>query len=231
MERNVLVTGAGRGIGLALVKHLLANGHRVWATYRRPESATELLTLEDQNPLLSTAQLDVAEPSSISVLKEKWKHLSLDWIINNAGYYGPKGMAFGEVDVAEWQKVFATNTIGPYLIAEAFVDCLEDSDAPKLAFLSSKVGSIEDNQSGGGYLYRSSKAALNQVIKSLSIDLRHKGISVVALHPGWVKTAMGGPNALISVDVSVEGLLSVIELLDLSKSGAFINYDGSQIPW
>ena len=108
---------------------------------------------------------------------------------------------------------------------------LTDGRQKKVVMLSSKVGSIADNSGGAGYYYRSSKTALNQVVKSLSIDLADLGISVLALHPGWVQTEMGGPNALIDTAESVAGLAAVIDGLDLESSGQFIEYNGKQIPW
>jgi len=117
------------------------------------------------------------------------------------------------------------------LITQSIIKNIEKSSERKIYFISSKVGSIEDNKSGGMYIYRSSKTALNQVVKSLSIDLKPLGISVISLHPGWVRTEMGGPNALISVEESVNGMIDVISNTSIINSGQFINYDGTRLPW
>lgn len=231
MARQVLVTGAGRGIGLSLVEHLLQKGCAVWATYRTADKASMLLRLAEEYDKLTLAQLDITDEEQLGQLAVQWQQVSFDWIINNAGIYGPSHVSFQNVNTQEWLDIFRTNTIAPFMVAKMFYPNLLKGTERKLAFLSSKVGSIEDNTSGGGYLYRTSKTALNQVVKSLSIDLMTEDVCVLALHPGWVKTAMGGPNALISADVSATGLISVIEYSDLSASGQFWNFDGKLIPW
>ncbi len=131
----------------------------------------------------------------------------------------------------EWRRVFEINTIAPLKLVEALHAKLSQSSIKKITCLSSKVGSMTENTSGGGYIYRSSKAALNSVVKSLSNDLSPQGFTVLALHPGWVKTQMGGPNALIDTDTSASGLIKVIEQATQENSGQFINYDGSALPW
>ena len=156
---------------------------------------------------------------------------ALDVLINNAGYYGPKGYGFGNTDIDEWRKVLEINTIAPLKLVEALFPNLQKGQLKKIACLSSKVGSMTENTSGGGYIYRSSKAALNSVVKSLSNDLSSQDFTVLALHPGWVQTEMGGPNALIDTQTSAAGLVEVIESADLSRSGEFINYDGTALPW
>ncbi|WP_413702291.1 SDR family NAD(P)-dependent oxidoreductase [Psychromonas sp. KJ10-10] len=142
-----------------------------------------------------------------------------------------KVTTWGTIDVDEWRKVFEINTIAPLKLVEKLLRPLSQGQTKKIACLSSKVGSIAENTSGGGYIYRSSKVALNSVVKSLSNDLTPQGFTVLALHPGWVKTEMGGPNALIDTLTSAQGLMKVIEDSDQSMSGHFINYDGSAIPW
>ena len=225
----VFITGAGRGIGLALTKWYLNNGWQVHATYRNESSATELLELSSQTPSLTCHCIDVTDYQAFSELAKNLP--AIDILINNAGYYGPSGYALGETDVEEWRKVFEVNTIAPLKIVETLLPLLKQGKIKKIACLSSKVGSMTDNSSGRGYIYRSSKAALNSVVKSLSIDLAPEGFVVLALHPGWVKTAMGGPNALIETETSVNGLAHVIESATTAQSGQFINFDGAVIPW
>lgn len=227
--KTVFITGANRGIGLALTKTLLAGGYRVHATYRSASSAQELLALETSESHLTTHVLDVVNyPEAaqlVSTLPE------LDMVINNAGYYGPKGYGFGNTDVEEWRKVFEINTMAPLKLVELLYPKLINSSIKKIICLSSKVGSMAENTSGGGYIYRSSKAALNSIVKSLSNDLSQEGFTVLALHPGWVQTQMGGPNALISPEDSAKGLVDVIINAQSQQSGQFINFDGSIIPW
>ncbi|MBY6198706.1 SDR family oxidoreductase [Vibrio hangzhouensis] len=227
--KTVFITGANRGIGLALAKKFLEAGYQVHATYRSASSAHELLSLEVSESNLITHALDVTNYKATQRLASQLP--KLDMVINNAGYYGPKGYGFGNTDVDEWRKVLEINTIAPLKLIEALYPKLVDSKIKKIACLSSKVGSMTENTSGGGYIYRSSKAALNSVVKSLSNDLSSQGFTVLALHPGWVQTEMGGPNALISTTESANGLFQVIEHSAIEDSGRFINYSGETLPW
>ncbi|WP_117234474.1 SDR family oxidoreductase [Vibrio maerlii] len=226
---TVFITGANRGIGLALAKQFLEHNFKVLATYRDKASSQELLELTKNHQSLSAFQLDVTNYSQVEDLASALPNI--DILINNAGYYGPKGYDFGHTDVEEWRKVLEVNTIAPLKLVEAFYPRLEKSSSKTIACLSSKVGSMTENTSGGGYIYRSSKAALNSVVKSLSNDLSSQGFTVLALHPGWVKTEMGGPNALLETDISAQGLFNVIQNSTPGNSGQFINFDGSELPW
>ncbi|MFN3015693.1 SDR family oxidoreductase [Vibrio coralliilyticus] len=225
--KTVLITGANRGIGLSLVKNYLAQGWQVHATYRSEKSSQDLLELEGDN--LTCHPLDVTDYQGLSEFANALP--ALDVLINNAGYYGPKGYGFGNTDIDEWRKVLEINTIAPLKLVEALFPNLQKGQLKKIACLSSKVGSMTENTSGGGYIYRSSKAALNSVVKSLSNDLSSQDFTVLALHPGWVQTEMGGPNALIDTQTSAAGLVEVIESADISRSGEFINYDSTALPW
>lgn len=225
--KTVVITGANRGIGLSLAKNYLALGWQVHATYRSESSSLELLELEGNN--LTCHPLDITDYQGLSEFANSLP--AIDLLINNAGYYGPKGYGFGNSDVDEWRKVFEINTIAPLKLVEALYPNLQKGQLKKIACLSSKVGSMTENTSGGGYIYRSSKAALNSVVKSLSNDLTAEGFTVLALHPGWVQTEMGGPNAILSTPESAKGLVSVIENASLSDSGTFLNYDGTEIAW
>ena len=228
---SILITGTNRGIGLEFVKHYIKNNEKVIATCRNRNSAKDLLELENTTNNLSLVELDVSNPNSINNFTSKIAGLPIDTFISNAGVSGPKNIEFGNFDAKEWLDVFNVNTIAPLLITQKILKNLRLGKDKKLVFISSKVGSIEDNTSGGMYIYRTSKTALNQVIKSLSIDLKGENFIVVALHPGWVQTDMGGPNALIDTKTSVKGLIEVIDNLTPKNSGKFYNYDGSPIPW
>ena len=228
---SILITGTNRGIGLEFVKHYIKNNEKVIATCRNRNSAKDLLELENTTNNLSLVELDVSNPNSINNFTSKIAGLPIDTFISNAGVSGPKNIEFGNFDAKEWLDVFNINTIAPLLITQKILKNLRLGKNKKLAFISSKVGSIEDNTGGGMYIYRTSKTALNQVIKSLSIDLKGENFIVVALHPGWVQTDMGGPNALIDTKTSVKGLIEVIDNLTPKNSGKFYNYDGSPIPW
>ncbi|MFA0066885.1 short-chain dehydrogenase [Vibrio breoganii] len=227
--RTVLITGANRGIGLGLTIAYLKMGASVVATYRNEASSEELLNLCEKYDNLRVRHLDVTDYAAVSAFKNEFEQLDL--LINNAGYYGPKGCSFGDTDVEEWRKVLEINTIAPLKLVEALYPVLEKSREKRIAILSSRVGSMQENTSGGGYIYRSSKAGVNSVVKSLHNDLSPQGYTVLALHPGWVKTRMGGPNALIDVNQSVAGLVKVIEESGEEQSGGFYNYDGQTIAW
>ena len=228
---SILITGTNRGIGLEFVKHYLKNNEKVIATCRNRNSAKDLLELKNTTSNLSLLELDVSKPNSIDEFTSKIADQPIDTFINNAGIFGPRNIEFGNFDAKEWLDVFNINTIAPLIITQKILKNLRLGKNKKLAFISSKVGSIEDNTGGGMYIYRTSKTALNQVIKSLSIDLKEENFIVVALHPGWVQTDMGGPNALIDTKTSVKGMAEVIDNLAPKNSGKFYNYDGSSIPW
>ena len=226
--QHILITGANRGIGLQLTKHYLQAGWQVIATYRNAHDNDALRALEC--PQLAMLQVDVSSDKDLTNLANRLHGKGLDLVINNAGIYGPREQTLGTIDRHIWREVLEVNTISPLMLAQALVENLAQNKGT-LTIISSKVGSIDDNSGGAGYMYRSSKTAVNQVTKSLSIDLAPRHIKVVVLHPGWVQTDMGGPNALITVAKSVAGLSSVIANLTTAQSGHFINYDGSTIAW
>ncbi|GAB1081542.1 SDR family oxidoreductase [Shewanella algae] len=227
---QLLITGANRGIGLALTQVYLAAGWDVLACCRDPEKADELLDLVNEFQGLEVFALDVTDYEAVADLAAELEGRGLDLLLNNAGYYGPKGLLLGQLPVDEWRTVFEVNSIAPCKLAEAFLPHLIQAKGI-IANISSKVGSMADNQSGGGYLYRSSKAALNSITKSLALDLADVGVKAVALHPGWVQTSMGGPNALIDVDTSAAGMKQLLDNLSQAQSGGFYDYCGNSIPW
>lgn len=229
MSQTVFITGANRGIGLSLTELYLQQGAQVHATSRNLADSKELHALASRYNTLVLHELDVTDYQRVAQLASELP--AIDLLINNAGYYGPKGYGFGNTDIEEWRQVFEINTIAPLKLVESFYPLLQQGKAKKIACISSKVGSMTENTSGGGYIYRSSKAALNSVVKSLSNDLTDEGFTVLALHPGWVRTEMGGPNALIDTQTSADGLAKVIEQSTQENSGRFINYDGTELPW
>jgi len=225
---TLLVTGANRGLGLEFVRQYAADGWRVLACCRTLEGAVALRDVEGQ---VETYILDVANFSAIENLAADLNGQTIDVLLNNAGIYGSKSSLFGSVSYDEWMKVLHIDTMAPLKMAESFVGHVMESDLKKIVTVSSKMGSIADNGSGGSYVYRSSKSAVNAVMKSMANDLRPMGVACAVLHPGWVQTDMGGPNALISAEESVRGMKGVIDGLDLSETGKFFNYDGNEIPW
>jgi NAD(P)-dependent dehydrogenase (short-subunit alcohol dehydrogenase family) len=176
--------------------------------------------------------LDVSDFTQIDNLAAQLKDTAIDVLINNAGIYGESPRrSFGQLDYAAWTQTLTVNTQAPVKMAEAFLPHLNRGNNKLLVSISSQMGSIADNSSGGSILYRTSKAALNAAMKSLSFDLKDQGIGVLVLHPGWVKTDMGGANALIDAQKSVAGMRQVIAQFTLAQSGSFLKYDGSTLPW
>ena len=228
---TILITGTNRGIGLELTGQLAADGWAVLACCRNPVEADALQALAELYSSIEIHRLDVTDYAQMAVLSEQLADRPIDVLLSNAGVYGPRGHGFGEVDAAEWRQVLEVNSIAPMMLVQAFVDQVAASRQKLVAVVSSKMGSIADNGSGGSYIYRSSKTTVNQVVKCLSIDLAPRGISVVTLHPGWVQTDMGGPNAEISVAECCSGLKRILQSAGRAQSGQFLEYDGSEIPW
>ncbi len=225
---TVLITGANRGLGLEFCKQYAAEGWQVLACCRNPEKADKLADI----PHVRIVPLDVSDFAQIDNLAAQLQDTAIDVLINNAGVYGDnRQRGFGQLDYAAWTQTFTVNTQAPVKIAEAFLPHLKRGEKKLLVSISSLMGSIADNGSGGSILYRTSKAALNAAMKSLSIDLQDQKIGVLVLHPGWVKTDMGGPNALIDAQQSVAGMRQVIERFNLAQSGSFLKYDGTILPW
>ena len=216
---TVLITGANRGIGLEFARQYSADGWEVVTTVR--EHSVELDSLDVQ-----VEQLDMHDFHAVAHFGEKFE--SLDLMIGNAGMYGPKSV-ISERDGEGWLEAFAVNTIAPFLLAQSVMPAISRAQG-KLIAITSKMGSIDDNTSGGFIAYRSSKTALNSAWRSLAIDSRGKAVCAV-LHPGWVQTRMGGSSAPLSPEDSVAGMRKVIDELGPEQSGGFFNYDGSEIPW
>lgn len=232
MSKTLLITGANRGIGLQMVKQAVKNGWRVYACCRHPDRAADLIQVASMVPgQVSVHVLDIADTAQIQALAYELRSTPLDWLINNAGVYGSDHNQFGNTDEADWLETFRINTIGPMKMAECFVENLAAGQDKKLISLSSKMGSMADNGSGGSYIYRSSKAALNAVMTSLAIDLKPKKITCLIMHPGWVRTDMGGPNGEIDSAESVNNMFELINNASLDDSGSFYDIDGTIIPW
>lgn len=232
MDETVLVTGANRGIGLEFTRQYLAEGCSVIAACRNPDDAEELKALgENPGGDLVVERLDVTEDAQVQSAVEtvQQRFGELDLLVNNAGVYGDDS-DFESLAPDDLREPFDVNCVGSFRVTRAFLDLLKRSGG-NVAFLTSLMGSVEDNRSGGSYPYRISKAALNMLGKTLAEDYRDEGIYVAILHPGWVQTRMGGSNAKITVEESVSGLRDVIANLDAERSGEFYAYDGEERPW
>lgn len=217
---NYWVTGANRGIGLALCQRLLGLEHRVFAVCRQACAALRAL------PLTVIDNVDICHPHDISRLLETVSKQPIDVLINNAGVWGGEGIV--DLDLDKLKFIMETNAIAPLLLTKAVLPFMAKSG--KVVLMSSRMGSIGDNEQGGGYGYRMSKAALNAAGKSLSIDLKQHGIAVGILHPGHVATDMGGPQGR-PVDVVAQEICRYIETLNLDNSGIFMRATGETLPW
>jgi NAD(P)-dependent dehydrogenase (short-subunit alcohol dehydrogenase family) len=230
--RGVLITGANRGLGFEFAKQYLADGWQVYAACRDPDSASELRRLADASGhKLRILNLDVTNLSSVKAAAAEVDGQAIDLLINNAGIGGPRGQTVGNIDYEAWAKVLDANTMGPMRVSEAFVDNVARSERKLIVTLTSGMGSIADNTSGGSVAYRSSKAAVNMVMRSLAIDLAPRGITCVVVNPGWVQTDMGGPRATITPAASVTSLRRLIDTLGPAQSGKFFNYNGREYAW
>lgn len=225
---TVLITGANRGLGFEFVKQYALDNYEVIACTRKINKKDALHRLQASFENISIHILDVENFLSIDQFAKTLKK-PIDILINNAGLY--PNSSFDDINYEAWLNAFKINTLAAFKMVKAFLPHLKKGELKKIASLTSKMGSIEDNSGGGAYLYRSSKTALNMVMKSLSIDLKPHDMSLITLHPGWVRTDMGGPNGLIDVDESVTGMKRQIGKLSIKTTGQFIAYDGKKIPW
>lgn len=226
---SVLISGASRGIGLELARAYAADGWRVHACCRRPEAAEGLTrALEGQDAHLH--RLDVTESRDIDTLAATLAREPIDLLINNAGIFGGE-QDFGALDYASWEEVWRTNVIGPFRVADGLVDHVARSGLRRMVFVSSISGSIASVDAGGGYIYQSSKAGLNMVVVNLARDLAGRAITVLALHPGWVRTDMGGAQAPVSPEESVAGMRRVIAESGPERSGTLQDFRGERLPW
>ncbi|MFM8333749.1 MAG: SDR family oxidoreductase [Candidatus Methylumidiphilus sp.] len=229
---SVLVTGANRGLGLEFCRQYAEAGWRVWACCRRPDAAAALQTLSKLHPALTLHAVDLADFASIDQLSQDLAAETIDVLLCNAGVYADdKENGFGALDYRLWLDSFIVNSQAPVKLAEAFLPQLGRSGRRLIAAVSSLMGSMADNSSGGAILYRSSKAALNAAMKSLALDLAGQGVGVLILHPGWVKTDMGGPNAPTLPADSIAGMRQVIEAYTPKDSGRFVDFRGQTAPW
>jgi NAD(P)-dependent dehydrogenase (short-subunit alcohol dehydrogenase family) len=229
---SVLITGANRGLGLEFARQYLADGWRVFATCRDPAAADQLQHLaKSSGDKLTVIEMDVTDAASVRKAATQIKDVAIDVIINSAGITGVSGQRPGNIDYDSWARVINVNTMGPLRVLESFVDHLTRSERKLAVNITSGMGSLADNTSGGSIGYRSSKAALNMVMRSAAIDLAPRGIACVVVNPGWVKTDMGGPSATLTPQDSVTAMRRLIEKLGPAQSGSFFHYDGSEYPW
>ncbi len=236
---TLLITGANRGLGLDFTRRLAEEGWRIHACCRQPAKADALNALAAKHDITVHA-LDVVDFDQIDALKASIGGEPIDVLFNNAGIMGTAqkpvdrndpDQRFDSLDEDEWMTVMRVNVLAPTRMCEVFVDNVAASERKQMLLMSSIVGSIASNASGLWYHYATSKTALNMVMRSMAIDLRDRGITVVSLHPGWTQTDMGGPEAALTVDESVSGLVQVAKQLTPADAGRFIAWNGEDVPW
>lgn len=226
---NVVITGANRGIGLGLVGRYLRAGDSVIAGCRDPDAAHELKALSASGDL-GIKSLDIGSAHSIHQFAESLSGQPVDVLINNAGVGGGTEQSFMEINEADWLEVLRINTLAPMFVTRALLDNVRRGKLKKVMMMSSQLGAIS-YPSIGYYAYETAKAALNKAVRALAQDLEKDGICVCALHPGWVKTDMGGPGAPLDVESATTGLVSTIAKLDLKESGGFWQWNGKPHDW
>jgi NAD(P)-dependent dehydrogenase (short-subunit alcohol dehydrogenase family) len=227
---STLITSANRGLGFEFAQQYAADGWHVFAACRNPQSAKNLLALAGSTSAEVVA-MDVTDTASIEEAGSRIGDKPIDLLLNTAGIVGVPNQTTGRVDYDSWAEVLNVNTLGPMRVAEQFVDNVARSTRKVIVTITSGMGSLTNNTSGGSIAYRSSKAAVNMVMRSVAIDLASRGIICAVVNPGWVKTDMGGPNASIAPAESVSAIRRLIESFRPNHSGRFYNYDGREYPW
>ena len=231
MPKTTLITGANRGIGLAMARLATKRGDLVLAAARRPGAALALADLARRNRNISVLNLDVTDPEEMAAAAAAIEDAPIDLLICNAGQYLARGgLDDPEYTFDAWQTMMMTNVAGIFFTVRAFISRLEQAAEPKIAIVSSIMASSEQAP-GGSYIYRASKAAATNLARNLAVDLKARGIAVGAYHPGWVRTDMGGSSATVDVEESASGLMQRFDALSLATTGVFEDYRGEAIPF
>ena len=228
---TALITGANRGIGLELLKQYAEVGWTVIGTVRDPARAEAATALAATHESVSLHVLDVTDTAAVMALAEQLAGTAIDLLVLNAGVMGDRSMRLGELDADDFLRVLEVNVVAPAMCAQAFAGHVAASERRTMVGIGSFLGSVASNSDGGLYSYRASKSGIHAVMRSLSVDLRDKGVIALPMHPGWVQTDMGGPDATISTQQCVAGMRKVIDGLTAQDSGRLLTYSGEELPW
>jgi NAD(P)-dependent dehydrogenase (short-subunit alcohol dehydrogenase family) len=228
---STLITESNRGLGREWARQYAMEGWRVFATCRHPAEASALTKLAEQHSTLTIHWLDVTVPEDLRALFRELEEEPIDILLNNAGIYIEKNSAqFGSLCYRDWARTFEVNTMGAMRVSEYFTENIARSKKRLIIAVSSHMGSIADIESPGEYYCRSSKAALNAAMQGLAAVLKPRGIAVLILHPGGMRTRMG-PRGGISPEESVRGMRRIVEKFTLERTGRFIKFDCTPMPW
>jgi len=234
---TVLITGANRGLGLEFAKQYAAEGWQTIATARQVEKSEALRQLAAKYSNLSLHRLNIADDVSIQDFADMLDGKPIDVLLHNAGIYPREGQKIGEIDYDGWREALETNLLGTIKLTEALLDNVAASERKQIAGISTSMASIRGVQGGSvaqagtSYQYRTSKTALNMALSILAKELEPRGISVVMIDPGWVKTDMGGPHAQLTPEQSIAGIRKVLAGNPKEISGKFLGHDGVVRPW
>ncbi|MBW8010351.1 MAG: SDR family oxidoreductase [Chloroflexi bacterium] len=232
-KQRVFITGANRGIGFEITRQCLARGAHVFASCRQPDRAVELKELKTEYAdMLSILQLDVTNQAQIDAVVEAVQEevSGLDILFNNAGISPPEENS-RLLESSNVLSVLHVNSVAPIIVAQSFLGLLKAGEEPKIINISSQLGSITRKSGGNGYSYSASKAALNMFSRIMAFDILPEGVITIVIHPGWVKTDMGGKSAHLTVSKSVRGILQVTDKLKKQDAGRFLAWDGVEVPW
>ena len=225
--KSALITGANRGIGLEFVRQLKKKGYYIIGCCRNPANAQELNRLADK-----VVRLEVTSDDDIAALQQTLNHRPIDLLVNNAGITGEQGVTVGNVNRDNFLKVLNVNCVSVVKLSDALLPNIQASQEKNILVISSQMGSISDNDSGRSYAYRTSKAAVNCAMRSFAVDVKDKGVHVMLIHPGWVKTDLGGENALMDAHASVAAMLKQVELhMAHSHAEKLYRFDGGVTAW
>ena len=228
---TILITGTNRGLGLEAVRQYAAEGWTVHACCRNPDGAAELNAIAGNNANVTVHRLDVADFVTIDRLADSLSGEPIDVLLNNAGVGGGDRQEFMNDDFAEWSKTFRVNSMAPLRMSEVFAENVASSGQKVVVIVSTIMASMTGDSSGKLHLYRTSKAAVNMVMRLLSVDLKERGITTFSLHPGWVRTDMGGAGAPLSPEESIAGIRQVIAGAGPETNGRFMTWDGQELSW
>lgn len=230
-EKTALIIGAGRGLGLGLTQVLIERGWHIVATIRDPSRAPVLVGLAaSANPVVKLEKVDIDRVDDVTALVRRLAGQQFDLVVLNAGISGPEHQSVERATADEIGNLFYTNALAPVRLARLLAGGVREPNGV-LAFMSSRAGSVSEESPARRALYRASKAALNSLTRSLVTELGDRAITVLSLHPGWVRTEMGGADAPLDVATSAAGLVDVIEKRSGSRKHAFVDYEGVELPW